>query len=133
LQLLPVRANLRLCRCVLTHFAGSLNDVRNAKATDFVVTEKIHGANMAVCALIVPVRCALAKRREWIDADDDVFFGFRDISADLEECIHASLDGYAAKARPLVTRLFVYGELFGGKYAHDADQSHSARARTCSS
>jgi Rnl2 family RNA ligase len=117
LQLLPVRANLRLCRCVLTHFAGSLNDVRNAKATDFVVTEKIHGANMALCIDRAGV-VRFGKRREWIDADD-AFFGFRDISANLEECIQrlwtAMLQKHASCAR-----LFVYGELFGGKYAHEA-------------
>src|SRR3989338_2802690 len=89
----------------------------------WVVTEKVHGSNMSF--VVFPsgeVKCA--KREEFLTPEDnDTFFGFMKVKK--------QLDGAAQKAFPevikmlstneelssqTVTRLTIYGELFGGTF-----------------
>lgn len=89
-------------------------DYRLLKKADWVVTEKIHGANF--CVLSNETTTSFAKRKE-ILADEENFFGY-----------HALRDDLMAKVKVLFTQILeehpdtcavaVYGELFGGAYPH---------------
>lgn len=80
---------------------------------DWVVTEKVHGANFS---FIYENRIlGFAKRKAKLDWDDD-FFGFQLVAQKLEDNVLAlfealSLDFPAEKYT-------LYGELFGGAYPH---------------
>lgn len=95
-------------------FQLSEADYRLLKKTDWVVTEKIHGANF--CVLSNEATTSFAKRKE-ILTDEENFFGY-----------HALRDDLMAKVKTLFTQMLeghpdtravaVYGELFGGAYPH---------------
>ncbi|MEM7040749.1 MAG: RNA ligase family protein, partial [Bacteroidota bacterium] len=83
---------------------------RAFRAVDFVVTEKIHGANF--CIHRGPQGIHFAKRKALLTPEDD-FFGYGHLREQLKATIkrlHAELAEYPAIA--------VYGELFGGAYPH---------------
>ncbi|MGD1913545.1 MAG: RNA ligase family protein, partial [Rivularia sp. (in: cyanobacteria)] len=52
----------------------TLEDYRNFKKTDWVVTEKIHGANFGIVTDGWEVR--FAKRKEFLNSEDN-FFGYQ--------------------------------------------------------
>lgn len=81
---------------------------------EWIVTEKIHGANF--CLVTDGVEIRAAKRKAFLDPDEE-FFGHR---AMLERNAEAVRRVFAlARARnPQIARVLVYGELFGGGYPH---------------
>ena len=81
---------------------------------EWIVTEKIHGANF--CFITDGVETRAAKRKAFLDADED-FFGHR---AMLERNAEAARSVFTlARARDAkIARVVVYGELFGGGYPH---------------
>ncbi len=87
---------------------------RASSRVEWIVTEKIHGANFCLVTDGVAVRCA--KRKGWLAEDED-FFGHRA----LEERLRDPVKGVFAQAKALERSTevaFVYGELFGGGYPH---------------
>ena len=80
-------------------------------SSDWVATEKIHGANMVIATDATQVR--FGKRKSWL-ADDDPFFGWQLLRSTFGEAalaVHAEWGGVG------VVR--IYGELFGGHYPHE--------------
>ena len=79
----------------------------------WVVTEKIHGANLCL-AVSSTGEVRAASRRRWLAPDDD-FFGFPAVVAPLTSGLQRLgarlLDGASGQ-------VLVYGELFGGGYPH---------------
>jgi Rnl2 family RNA ligase len=84
------------------------------RRVSWVVTEKIHGANLCFVTDGVSVRCA--NRRRFLDEDDD-FFGFQRVRDALGGAVRETYARVQAR-HPEVTGLSLYGELFGGKYPH---------------
>ena len=82
--------------------------MRALRSASFVVTEKIHGANLCIASDGEQVK--VGKRKEWL-APHDPFFGYR-------RAIDPLHDNVRALAAALGARTFVYGELFGGGYPH---------------
>ena len=85
----------------------------------WVVTEKIHGANFSFA--YENGRLLFAKRKEYLDWHDD-FFGFQEVVSRLEDRVlslfeQLSLDVPADK-------FILYGELFGGQYPHPDVPAH---------
>jgi Rnl2 family RNA ligase len=77
----------------------------------WIALEKIHGAQFVVG--IGPQQVCFGKRKAWL-ADDEPFFGWQMLRADLMHVAHllsAELPG---------AMLWVYGELYGGAYPHPA-------------
>lgn len=75
----------------------------------WVALEKIHGAQMLIAVAGEQVR--FGKRKAWL-ADDDPFFGWQLVRAQLAELARAAAGRIGA---PIVV---FYGELFGGGYPH---------------
>ena len=89
-------------------------DYRLFKKTDWIVTEKIHGANF--CLISNGVRVDFAKRKETLSSKDD-FFGYQIIAEQLK--IKALAIFEAVKSiNSRVEQISIYGELFGGEYPH---------------
>ncbi|MCL1470781.1 RNA ligase family protein [Argonema antarcticum] len=90
------------------------SDYRAFKKTDWVVTEKIHGANFAIVTDGENVR--FAKRKEFLPPDED-FFGFKSLESQLVDQVKEIFMIIQAETSlsPIVS---VYGELFGGEYPH---------------
>jgi Rnl2 family RNA ligase len=81
---------------------------------EWIVTEKIHGANF--CLVTDGVEIRAAKRKAFLDGDED-FFGHRAMLERNAEAVRRVFT--IARARhSRITRVFVYGELFGGGYPH---------------
>ena len=87
---------------------------RAANKVEWLVTEKIHGANFFVVTDGVTVRCA--KRKAFLKVDED-FFGHRALLSTLQPKV---LDLFAKLClrEPDTALAYVYGELFGGAYPH---------------
>lgn len=93
---------------------------RLLEKAQWVVMEKIHGANFCFITDGREVRCA--SRKQVLGPQDD-FFGYQAVSARLRQKI---LDLYALVVPPAPAgspgvqtfRVLVYGELFGGSYPH---------------
>jgi len=87
---------------------------RASTRTEWIVTEKIHGANFCFVTNGDVVRCA--KRKAFLTDDED-FFDHRPLAARLTPAI---LDVFvsARSEEPRVGLVYVYGELFGGAYPH---------------
>ena len=75
----------------------------------WVALEKVHGAQLVVAVAGDDVR--FGKRKAWL-ADDDPFFGWQLVRAELTEGARAAA---ALAGAPVVV---LYGELFGGGYPH---------------
>ncbi|MCP2732249.1 RNA ligase family protein [Limnofasciculus baicalensis] len=90
------------------------SDYRNLNKTDWVVTEKIHGANFGIVTngLIV----WFAKRKEFLSPDDN-FFDYQSIAHNLTAQAKEIFRIYQTQRQGL-QRVFIYGELFGGEYPH---------------
>lgn len=91
---------------------------------DWVVTEKIHGANFSFVYEDSVLK--FAKRKEYLHWGDD-FFGFQIVASRIEEQVlqlfeQLSLDFSAQKYT-------LYGELFGGDYPHtEVEQDSNFKA-----
>jgi Rnl2 family RNA ligase len=84
------------------------------KKVDWVVTEKIHGANFGI--ITDGVKVEFAKRKELLEPGED-FFGYLHKKAQLE--VHAKEIFTLLQAKiPNLQRVTIYGELFGGEYPH---------------
>lgn len=81
---------------------------------DWVVTEKVHGANFCVITDGVMVRCA--KRKRLLD-ERESFFNHKTVLKDIQEQVKAAFA--LLKKRYAKTKwVMIYGELFGGSYPH---------------
>jgi len=80
----------------------------------WVVTEKIHGANL--CFEVDAAGQRASCRSRWLEADDD-FFGYRPVMARLLGGLRGLFDRLSTEG---ASRVLVYGELFGGRYPHPA-------------
>lgn len=80
---------------------------------EFVVTEKVHGANFSFVTNGVEVRCA--RRRDFLK-DEEKFYNYKRFHAQYEAAI-LRLFKRIRDERP-VTFVHLYGELYGGAYPH---------------
>lgn len=92
----------------------SESDYRLLKNADWVVTEKVHGANFAITTDGVEVR--FAKRKELLQLGED-FFGYLSQKSVLEEKVKYIFASFK-KSLASLHRITIYGELFGGEYPH---------------
>jgi Rnl2 family RNA ligase len=90
------------------------SDYRAFKKTDWVVTEKIHGANFGIVTDGSEVR--FAKRKEFLQSDED-FFDYQSLKQKLAHQVKEIFKILQAEQNRLC-RVFLYGELFGGEYPH---------------
>lgn len=81
---------------------------------DWVVTEKIHGANFSI--LVDKEGVLFAKRKEILEVDED-FFGYHSLKEGLTTRAKALFQILVAKNSNIV-QINIYGELFGGAYPH---------------
>ncbi len=79
----------------------------------WVVTEKIHGANFSF--IYENKTLKFAKRKEYLSWKDD-FFGFQLVVAKIEDQILQLFEKLSAEIE--ADKYIIYGELFGGKYPH---------------
>lgn len=87
--------------------AGKKSDTASPTGP-WVALEKIHGAQLVLCAVGDEVR--VGKRKAWL-RDDEAFFGWQVLRAEL---LHAA----RALSQALGAGVCVYGELHGGAYPH---------------
>lgn len=89
-------------------------DYRDWKKINWVVTEKIHGANF--CILADKDNICSAKRKSILQPNDN-FFHYQKILLKYKNNI---FDIFAElnKKNPHIESIYVYGEIFGGKYPH---------------
>jgi Rnl2 family RNA ligase len=95
-------------------YAFSEADYRQFKKTDWVVTEKIHGANFSVYLSAAEIQ--YANRKALLTKEDD-FFHYQT----LVDALHSKfrqLFSLIKEQYPAIQTLIVYGELFGGAYPH---------------
>lgn len=90
------------------------SDYRNFKKVDWVVTEKIHGANFGIVTDGSEVR--FAKRKEFLDSGED-FFGYS-LLRDKLVCQSKEIFKILQFEKINLQKIFIYGELFGGEYPH---------------
>ncbi len=92
----------------------SESDYRLLKKSNWVVTEKVHGANFGITTNGVEVQ--FAKRKELLQPGED-FFGYLSQKSVLEE---KAKDIFTKLKKSLLNlhRITIYGELFGGEYPH---------------
>jgi len=79
---------------------------------DWVASEKIHGAQLVVGSDGVNVR--FGKRKAWLEADS-AFFGWQLLRRELDRAVRVVHELLAVPGN-----LWIYGELFGGRYPHPA-------------
>ncbi len=90
------------------------SEYRAFKKTDWVVTEKIHGANFGISTDGSEVR--FAKRKEFLPPDEN-FFDYQSLKNKLAHQVKEIFKILQAE-RTRLFRVAVYGELFGGEYPH---------------
>ncbi|MEL7244668.1 MAG: RNA ligase family protein [Cyanobacteria bacterium J06573_2] len=90
------------------------SDYQNLRKTDWVVTEKIHGANFGIVTDGLEVR--FAKRKQFLDSGED-FFGYQILKEKLVFKVKQIFQILQAQKNNL-EKIFIYGELFGGEYPH---------------
>ena len=88
---------------------------RRLDRLEWVVTEKVHGANFCLVTDGREVRCA--NRREWLRAGE-TFYGWEALRDRLRPAVLELHALTAATTIPGLRRAAVYGELFGGGYPH---------------
>lgn len=89
---------------------------RASRRVEWIVTEKIHGANFCLATDGAQVRCA--KRKGWLSEGED-FFGHTGLLARLRDPVRDLF--HRVKAIDSSTDVvFLYAELFGGGYPHPA-------------
>ncbi|EAY31860.1 RNA ligase family protein [Microscilla marina] len=95
-------------------FQLSEADYRLFKKTDWVVTEKIHGANF--CVLSNGEETQFAKRKAVLDEEEN-FFGYHSLRNHLTAQV-AQVFAELKRQHADTVAVAVYGELFGGAYPH---------------
>ncbi|WP_103069158.1 RNA ligase family protein [Aquimarina sediminis] len=88
-------------------------DFRKLEKLQWVVTEKVHGANFSF--IYENRKLKFAKRREYLSWKDD-FFGFQLIVKCLEDKIFHFFERLSHDIE--AKKYILYGELFGGEYPH---------------
>lgn len=91
------------------------NTRKELDKTEWVVTEKVHGANFSV--IIKDKTLHFGKRKELLTWEDD-FFAFQLMVTRLERAFYRVFDICQEKFQ--ATSCILYGELFGGGYPHQA-------------
>jgi Rnl2 family RNA ligase len=89
-------------------------DWKRLRRIEWVVTEKIHGANFCFVVTAGGIRCA--NRKAFLQ-ENDSFFGFATVCDDLTDNLRAAF-AWTQRTEPVVESIFLYGELFGGGYPH---------------
>ena len=84
---------------------------------EWIATEKIHGAQLIIGTDGLHVR--FGKRKSWL-VDDDVFFGWQLLRTELTTQIKNFYKKLSTSAS-----IYLYGELFGGKYPHETIGAHT--------
>jgi Rnl2 family RNA ligase len=87
---------------------------RASSRAEWIVTEKIHGANFCFVTDGREIRCA--KRKAFLAEDED-FFGHRTLLGRYSSGV-LELLARAKEREGGAAMVFVYGELFGGGYPH---------------
>ncbi|MGB1241382.1 MAG: RNA ligase family protein [Chitinophagales bacterium] len=88
-------------------------DYTQLNKLQWVVTEKIHGANFSF--IYDQRQLRFAKRKAFLAWEDD-FFGFQDVVQKIENAV---MNLFEALSRDIEAQHFIiYGELFGGSYPH---------------
>ncbi|MBQ4801528.1 2'-5' RNA ligase [Aquimarina sp. MMG015] len=90
------------------------NDFKSLDKLDWVVTEKIHGANFSF--IYENRELTFAKRKELLTWKSD-FFGFQLVVKQIESNILELFEELSLQYK--ATRYIIYGELFGGIYPHE--------------
>lgn len=104
----------------------SFIDLKKFKQTKWAVTEKIHGANF--CFVIESDDSIRAGNRRQLIAETDDFFGHRDLVDRLKPQVVETAKLLRA-LKPDVSRVYIYGELFGGIYPHpDVEKNDKVQA-----
>ncbi len=94
-------------------------------AGEWVVTEKIHGANFSFWVTDTDIRCA--KRTDWL-GEGSSFFNYQDVRDSLAEALRKMYHDIKAHLMPNLCGMTVYGELFGGHYPHkDVERAYMAQ------
>lgn len=97
-----------------THWQIDESSSRLFSKTDWVVTEKLHGANFCVMTDGVILRCA--KRKRLLD-EGERFFHHHTMLKRIQKQVKAAF--VLVKERYAKTKwVMIYGELFGGSYPH---------------
>lgn len=96
-----------------------LNNVieKKIKSTKWVVTEKIHGANLCIIYDILEENILFSKRREIIK-NDESFFGHEQLQIDINMLKIIFLLVSKKIPKQNWKQLLLYGELCGGFYPH---------------
>lgn len=89
------------------------SDFAKMEKVNWVVTEKVHGANFSF--VYHDRNLKFAKRKEYLSWGDD-FFGFQLVVNQIEDNILRLFEELSTNVNG--TKYIVYGELFGGKYPH---------------
>lgn len=87
---------------------------RLLEKTQWVVTEKVHGANFCFVTDGQIIRCA--KRKRFL-APEEHFFNYQSVLQRLTSQIKEAF-GLVKRTHPHTERIAIYGELFGGGYPH---------------
>lgn len=87
---------------------------RRLKKFNWIVTEKIHGANF--CFLTDGQRIECAKRKQILN-ENEKFFGYSSLLDDLRPKI-LEIFKILKSSKKEIRQISVYGELFGGSYPH---------------
>lgn len=94
-------------------------------AGEWVVTEKVHGANFSFWLDDAGIRCA--KRTDWL-GEGSSFFNFQDVRDSLAEALRRMYFEIKSAVLPNLCGMTVYGELFGGHYPHkDVERAYMAQ------
>lgn len=87
---------------------------RSLSKQQWVVTEKIHGANFCLATDEEVIRCA--NRKKFLEVGDS-FFSYQTLLGSLGEKVKQAFRIIKGKY-PKINHIFIYGELFGGCYPH---------------
>ncbi len=87
---------------------------RSLSKLQWVVTEKIHGANFCFVTDGQFIRCA--NRKKLLEVGD-IFFSYQTLLSNLSEKVKQTFAAIHRKY-PKTSHIFIYGELFGGCYPH---------------
>lgn len=100
-----------------SHWILEKSDIAHFKRTSWCVTEKIHGANFCFLCDEDGKRIRCAKRTGLLEDSDD-FFGYKrrilaEMTPKTQQIFHQ-----IKKDFPLMDKLYIFGEIFGGFYPH---------------
>lgn len=94
-------------------------------AGEWVVTEKIHGANFSFWVTDDGITCG--KRTDML-GDNSSFFNFQDVRDSLSDALRKMYHEIKASLMPNLCGITIYGELFGGHYPHkDVERVYMAQ------